>query len=269
MNDALKPLQGVHILVTRAQHQSSAFIEQIQSFGGNAIEVPLLKIAPPKREDVVQDAFTQLNSYDWIIITSMNGAHAFVKFANKYANSDWKKKLPKIAAVGKKTLKTLQDNNIDVQFMPSSYTAEVLFAELSSQLKTGMRILLTRGDLARKALPSKLLDHGCKVNDLVVYRTIQNEAARTKLKNVILHDHVDVVTFTSPSTISAFDSLLLDTNWRDVTTDVIFACIGPVTLSEAKRKKLPNVIIAETYTIEGLLHKISEELSNRRYIGND
>jgi uroporphyrinogen-III synthase len=70
-----------------------------------------------------------------------------------------------------------------------------------------------------------------------------------------LHEGVDVITFTSQSTVMNFIAIAekngLDP--RNLPNDPVFACIGPITGQAAKEAGLSDIVIAKEYTTDGLL----------------
>ncbi|NET47631.1 MAG: uroporphyrinogen-III synthase, partial [Merismopedia sp. SIO2A8] len=73
----LLPLQGQTVLVTRATGQSGEFSDRLQSQGATVIEMPALEIGPPSSWDAFDEAIAQLETFDWLILTSANGVNAF------------------------------------------------------------------------------------------------------------------------------------------------------------------------------------------------
>jgi uroporphyrinogen III methyltransferase/synthase len=72
-----KPLWGKRILVTRSRDQASIFSEKIRALGGEPIEFPTIKIVPPDDYLLFDNAIKTIDTYDWIIFTSINGVKSF------------------------------------------------------------------------------------------------------------------------------------------------------------------------------------------------
>ena len=108
----MKALEGIHILVTRAQSQSSGFARLLRKQGAEVSEVPLIKIVPPKSWRSLDDAIKNLPRYDWIIFTSANGVQFFAERFAKYSQ----KRFPKIktCAIGPSTAATMKKFHIPV-----------------------------------------------------------------------------------------------------------------------------------------------------------
>ena len=66
------PLAGMRVLVTRASHQAGKLSEGLRALGAVPVEVPLLEIQPPADFAPLDRALRELDSYDWLILTSAN-----------------------------------------------------------------------------------------------------------------------------------------------------------------------------------------------------
>ena len=70
------PLSGVRVLVGRASHQAGALSEELRKQGANVIEIPFIEIRKPRSFKPLDSALQNLPSYDWLILTSVNGVEA-------------------------------------------------------------------------------------------------------------------------------------------------------------------------------------------------
>ena len=90
-----------------------------------------------------------------------------------------------------------------------------------------------------------------------------------------LKSGVDVITFTSPSTVQNFVAIARQNGLDplNLPNNPLFACIGPITEQAAREEGLSNLVVAKEYTTEGLIQVISTfggtmtllELENRQY----
>ena len=71
------PLYGQRIVVTRARHQALPFIRQLRQLGADVLYIPTIRIERTSRMDILDEAISGLNAYDWVIFTSANGVDAF------------------------------------------------------------------------------------------------------------------------------------------------------------------------------------------------
>jgi uroporphyrinogen-III synthase len=143
--------------------------------------------------------------------------------------------------------------------MPTRYVAEAILEEIGSV--AGMRILLPRADIARKALAEGLRAQGARVDEVAAYRTVSAAGGEATLPEG-LERGIDVATFTSPSTVHG-TLALLDAAGRPpagVLAGAKIACIGPITARAAEEAGLRVDIVAREHTIDGLLNAIDEDL---------
>ncbi|MED0958449.1 uroporphyrinogen-III synthase [Bacillus paramycoides] len=244
-------LAGKTVLITRAQHQAKQMSVAVKERSGIPLEIPLLRMEGTSQQQI-QRAARQLHSYDWVIFTSKNGVTFFL--------DGLRKKIPlaiKIAAVGVKTKLELEKRGYEVHFIPSSFVAEAFAEEFVEELSGNERILFPKGNLARDVIPVKLREFGVFLDELIVYGTKANVGKKQELITALKLGKVNIITFTSPSTVDSFVHLLEGTNWREWTKKCTIACIGPITAKEA-RSYFSDVIVPEEYTIESLIQCICE-----------
>src|SRR5699024_9984140 len=197
-------LQNKKILVTREEHGAKRFAERIAIYHGKPIVVPLLEInCLPVREDI-----GDIRTFDWIFFTSQNGVDCFLK------NARFARELHdvRIAAVGPKTAQAIEREGYTVDFIPSTYNAEVMAEEfLSTYVETGP-ILLVRGVLSRPVLADALTKGGRSFKRLTLYDTVTHWGIKDRLEWVLIDQKIDLLTFTSPSAVDAFTELVEQPN---------------------------------------------------------
>ncbi|EOP21421.1 uroporphyrinogen-III synthase [Bacillus toyonensis] len=249
----MNALAGKTVLITRAQHQAKQMSVAVKERSGIPLEIPLLRMEGTSHRRIHHTA-RRLHSYDWVIFTSKNGVTFFL--------DGLEKKLPltiKIAAVGVKTKLELEKRGYQVHFVPTSFVAEVFAEEFLKELSGNERILFPKGNLARDVIPVKLRGIGVSLDELIVYDTKVNVEKKQELITALKVRKVNVITFTSPSTVDSFVRLLEGTNWREWTKKCTIACIGPITEKEANLY-FPHVIVPKEYTVEALLQCICESI---------
>jgi uroporphyrinogen III methyltransferase/synthase len=250
-----KVLAGKTVLITRAREQSGQFATQLRKRGAEVIEFPTIEIVPPLSWRGLDQAIDRLKSYDWIIFTSANGVHFFwQRWREKY-----KIGLPfplKVCAIGPATARPLLEKKISVDFMPKEFIAEAIlqgFAEMAIQ---GKRMLLARAKKARDILPKGLRKMGAVCDVVEVYRTVRPKRGSKRLKKLLSEKTIDVITFTSSSTVNHFTELLKKEDIQKLLKGIVIACIGPVTAKAAKGLGLKVQIQPKQYTIHALTQAI-------------
>ncbi|MEH7379767.1 uroporphyrinogen-III synthase [Bacillus sp. JJ1533] len=252
-----QPLFGKTILNTRGKNAAAEFSKKISAAGGTPIEIPLLTFQKPKETDFIKVTIQQLDHYEWLVFTSKNGVDFFFDFYDEVVEKVSRKlTMPKIAVVGTKTEKALLAKGYKPEIVPAEFIAEGLFESLRPYVKEGVQFLLARGNLARSYLVDELTKRGAGVTDLIVYETAGDTRDKEHLIELLKEKQIDIITFTSPSTVKQFYKMVEQTEWEEWTKHVIFACIGPETQKAAEQLHIPIHICPEHYTTDHLLMEI-------------
>lgn len=258
-----KPLFGKRILVTRSRHQASKLSKAIEELGGEPVEFPVIKIAPPKDYTPLDRAIEHLKFYNWIIFTSENGVKSFWERLKKKGKDVRELYGIKICAIGPKTADALKKRGIKTDYIPEEYRAEKVVEGLKDKICAGQKVLLPRADIARQVLPESLEKMGIKVHEVQAYRTIQGEGSADYIKNLLISGLINMVTFTSSSTVRNFINMLSVKDIETLLSGVTVACIGPVTAATAREYGIQVDVEAKEYTINGMIDAIL------KYVGND
>jgi uroporphyrinogen III methyltransferase/synthase len=163
--------------------------------------------------------------------------------------------LPHIAAVGPKTAEALRKHGLEPDFIPDEYIGEAIMSGLGDV--NGKWILLPRAELASEELPKAISNAGGIAHEIVVYKTLPTAVNVDGLN--ALKNGVDVVTFTSASTVENFVAITRQHKLDPLhlPNNPLFACIGPVTEQAAKEAGFQNLVVAKEYTTDGLIHAIT------------
>jgi len=252
-----RPLLGKKILVTRARDQSSEFAIRLRNLGAEVIEYPTIEILPPPSWDGLDRAINELRSYDWIIFTSANGVNFFwQRLTDKGKNSSLMSSL-KICAIGPATAKELKKKGIGVDYVPKKFVAESILQGFRKMMIQGKRILLARAKVARDILPKGLRKMGAEVDVVEAYRTLKPRGGKKRLKQLFTDEKMDIITFTSSSTVNHFAELLKEDDLKILLRGITIACIGPITAQTAKKWGMRVQIQPRQYTIPALTRAIA------------
>ena len=244
-----RPLFGKSIIVTRAESSGNALTEQLEELGAQVDEFPVIKFVPPPDYGPLDTAISQLDMFDWIIFTSANGVEWFVRRLMETGRDLRALGNANLGAIGPKTAAALEELKLKVEYVPSEYVAEAVVSEFPEDV-SGRKILIPRAMEAREELPDFLRGLGAEVTVVATYQTVTDESSAEPLRKRLEDGPVDMITFTSASTVNSFFALVGD---APLPRDVIAACIGPITADAARAHGLGNVVMASEYTIEGLV----------------
>ena len=256
-------VRGKRILITRAREQSSEFATRLRDLGAEVIEFPTIEIVPPFSWEGLDQAIDQLKSYDWIIFTSANGVNFFFERLRERGKDGYLPSSLKVCAIGPATAYQLRDRGIQVDYTPKEFIAEAILEGFKQMAVKGRRILLARAKEARDVLPQGLRKMGAEVDVVVTYQTMKPKGGSRRLKKLLKDGVIDVITFTSSSTVNHFAELLKKEDLKKLLDGIAIACIGPITARTAKKCGMRVQIQPKQYTISGLTQAIAEYFAKR------
>lgn len=258
------------ILITRPRQQSANFAEALRAIGAEPHFFPCIEIRPVADTATLDLALAHLRYYDWMIFTSVNTVNAVFERWNitpqdpnntnenhvnirvhPCSSVSKTEKTPRIAAVGPKTAQALEARGITTDFVPDEYIAEAILPGLGDL--RGRWVLLPTADIAHDTLPRAIQAADGIAHVVTVYRTVPAEPDPEGL--AVLREGVDVVTFTSGSTVRNFVRLTQDAglNPLDLPGNPKVVCIGPKTAQSARDAGFTVDAIPKEYTVEGLV----------------
>jgi uroporphyrinogen III methyltransferase/synthase len=251
-----RPLLGKRIVVTRARQQASDLVRLLADLGAECLEYPTIEIKPAKDPKPLKQAVANLSDYDWLVFTSVNGVSYF--FAQLFAAGKDVRALGhvKMAAIGPATAARLLQFGLTSDIVPETYRAESVVAAFEKEKLKAKKILLPRAKEARPILPQELTKMGAAVDEIPAYETLQAVKNIDDLIQQLKDKQVDMITFTSSSTVKNFKALLPAEDFAALIQDVTIASIGPITTDTAKALGFDVHITAASYTIPGLVEAI-------------
>ncbi len=255
-----RPLFGHRILVTRTRRQVSVLSSRLHALGAEAMELPTIETGPPKDWAPVDRAIAELSSYDWIVFTSVHGVAHFWERLTRAGLDARSLHGVCLAAIGPATAAELESHGVRADRVPDEYMAEAIVPQLGEV--RGLRVLLPRADIARPALADLLREGGAEVVEVNAYRTFRPQIDCADLHGLL--SSVTVATFTSSSTVRNLAAMARDAG-LDLAQELAaatIACIGPITASTARDLGLPVQVVAEEYTIDGLVEALIAHVGN-------
>ena len=249
-----RPLFGKRIVVTRTRKQAGALTSALRRLGADVLEMPTIRIEPPKDlfefGQLVQDA----HRYDWLIFTSPNGVTAFFEMFYKIFNDAREIGGVRIAAIGPATAARVKEFHMHVDLQPEEYVAESIIKSFQKDGSVeNQRLLLVRAEVTRDVLPKELARLGAIVDEAIAYRTVPETEDLSGIVARFKDEGADLVTFTSSSTAENFMALKLP-----LPPSLKTASIGPVTSKTMRALGLAVDVEAKKYDIPGLLSAICQ-----------
>lgn len=241
-------LAGRRVVVTRALEQADELATLLQQVGAVPVVVPLIEIVS-EPVAAAELAGTDLGGFDWLIVTSPNGAAHVVEAQAGRARAR------QVAAVGTSTADVLRAGGIDVALVPTVQSAAGLLAEFPSPGSAARKILLVQAANAEAVLADGLRALGATVTVIAPFRTV---AARVTAGQQLAALSADAVLFASGSAARA---------WADVFGDAsppIVVAIGPQTAAAVTDAGLKVSIIAADHSMSGMVLALESHLSSQR-----
>jgi uroporphyrinogen III methyltransferase/synthase len=261
-----RPLFGRRIVVTRSQEQARELVDGLENLGAQALLAPTFRLAPPDDPEALDRAAASVDQYQWLVFESANAVARFLSALTRGPRD--------VRALGRLAICAIGTSTAD-RLAAGGITADVVVAELGVETVAeamaghgtvaGQRILIIRPDHFHDVVAADLGRRGATVTDLVAYRTAAADPespAAQELYRLLLDGAIDAVTFTNPTAVRRFASLIGEEQAADLLNTTVVATIGPVTAAAAVALGVREPIVAMPYTVDGLIAALVERFSS-------
>jgi len=179
------PLFGLRIGITRPRQQARSVVADVVRQGGHPVVIPMIDILPVTGEekDRLENALHRLESFDWLIVTSVNGIRSFMEQLWEFGRDARCLGRLKLAAIGTSTADELRKWSLRADIVSDNSSAESLAAALAPHV-SGRRCLWVAADRVRDVLGELLLGAGATVERLTVYRNVDADVSKALRENV-------------------------------------------------------------------------------------
>jgi uroporphyrinogen-III synthase len=205
----------MRIVVTRPEGQEEELVARLEGLGHDVVHCPLIAIEPLGDEPI------EVSGYDWIVVTSANGAHELRRRASG--------RMPRVAAIGRATAEAIGGADL----IPAVSTQEGLLAEIP---RPAGRVLFAAGEGARRLLPDALA-----ADVVTLYRTRELIPAELPV--------ADLYVLASASSARALAA---------VRQGLAVVSIGPETSRSARQAGLHVVAEAAHHSSAGIAAAVAE-----------
>ncbi len=254
------PLLSRRILVTRTREQASDLVKLLEEKGALCLECPTIEVTWPEDLTELDNAIKALPSFDWIIFSSTNAVRFFFQRLFHHGRDLRFLGRNALAAVGASTAQALREYYLEPDLVPEDFRAEGLLDAFRRIGVTKRRILIPRAMKAREILPQGLKELGAEVQVATTYETRTPELD-PGISERLGNEDLDVVTFTSSSTVKNLFRLLPENILNKIFATAKVACIGPITAKTAESFGLTVHIMPEEYTIPALVRAIEDHFT--------
>ncbi|WP_117170463.1 uroporphyrinogen-III synthase [Paraliobacillus sediminis] len=261
----IAPLQGKTILVTRAEEHGEIFSKQLENEGAKVIHIPLLTFQLHKSSSTHR-LLKSMEDFKWIFFTSANGVIYFFEQLVRYNINESVLKGLQFAVVGKKTEQMLQSYGYEAAFYPTHYHGEAMAEEFVAHFGSDEKVLLVVGNRSPLEVKAVLEKSQVYIDYVIVYDTVVNRDNQTELIKRIKHNEIDGYTFTSPSTVEAFDEQLesVQAELVRIKQNRLCVCIGTTTAKTAKINGFKKIRLPQEFTTEKMVIEIVDFFSQER-----
>lgn len=255
-----RPLAGKRVVVTRPERQAAGMIAALGALGAEPVEFPAIRIVEPADAQPLARAAREAERYDWVVFTSVNGVERFWAELERQGRDGDVLSAARFACIGPATADALRRRGYEPAVVPDEYVAEGLVEAMLDAAGdperadlSGVSILLPRAAGAREVLPRRLAEAGAEVLEVEAYRAAPDLRGAEALRRRLDAGEIDVVTFTSSSTVESFvDALGADAG------GALVAAIGPITAGTAEELGLTVAVVADEHTVAGLIGALVE-----------
>lgn len=246
------PLKGKSVVVTRPANRAGTLSAKLEGLGANAILFPCIHTEHMDSEPA-RKALAELSGYEWLALTSPQGVDSLFTLLDGMGLDSRALAGVKIAAIGPSTAAGLASHGIKADYIPLAYDAANLATGLTG-LARG-KVLLLRAQVGTPELPETLSANGIEYDDIATYRTIHRCDNSGMVLEQLEKGGIDYITFTSRSTVEAFNECIPGAAEHEFTA----VCIGPSTLAAAEKLGY-KTITAQMATIDSMVDRIMEDV---------
>ena len=237
-----QPLYGIRIVVTRPEAKSLA--DELERLGAEVTIVPLIEIRPAEGR-ALEDAVETMGSYDWIVLTSVNGVAAVAQGLTALGAET------RVAAVGPVTAAAIREQGVEPAFV-ATRASEDIAAGLGDI--DGLRVLLPQADLAEPHLADELRGRGAQVDAVVAYRTILVEPPMWGILPLRIADAVVLASGSACRSLAAAGG---------AGGGAMLVCIGPKTAKVAREVGLKVGLVADEATSDGIIQALVDTFGDK------
>jgi uroporphyrinogen-III synthase len=238
-----QPLYGRRIVITRPEAQRMA--DELTRLGAEVTIVPLIEIRPAEGR-ALEDAVEEIASYDWVVLTSVNGVTAVAQaLAGLVGRSG-----TRVAAVGPVTAEAIRDTGVEPAFVASRASEDIAggLGEID-----GKRVLLPQADIAESHLADELRGRGAHVEAVDAYRTVLVEPPMWGILPLRIADAVVLASGSACRSLAAAGG---------AGGGAMLVCIGPKTAKVAREVGLKVGLVADETTADGIIRALVDEFGD-------
>jgi uroporphyrinogen-III synthase len=237
-----QPLYGVRIVITRPEAKPLA--DELERLGAEVTVVPLIEIRPAEGR-ALEDAIDTMGTYDWVVLTSVNGVAAVAQGLAGLGGD------ARVAAVGPVTADAIRELGVEPAFVATRASDDIASGLGNIE---GLRMLLPQADLAEPHLADELRGRGAHVEAVVAYRTILVEPPMWGILPLRIADAVVLASGSACRSLAAAGG---------AGGGAMLVCIGPKTAKVAREVGLKVGLVADEATSDGIIRALVDQFGDK------
>ena len=246
-----RPLLGTTVMVTRSEGQAAVLSSMLAELGADVVVQPAIRIEAPSDWGPVDEALARLEQFDWLVFSSSNGVRYFLERLKSTGGDLRALRDLRLAAIGPGTAEELARYHLRADLVPEEFRAESLAESLEPAAARGERFLLARASRGREVLAERLAAAGGRVDQVVVYSSIDVKKPDAEIFERLSNGGIDWVTVTSSaiarSLVSMFGNALRQSR---------LVSISPVTSDVLSELGFAPNAEANPFTMQGVVDAI-------------
>jgi len=238
-------LAGRTIIVTRAAERAGGLTSLLIDAGARVLEIPVTTTVDAQDAGIaLQEAIDNIERYEWVVVTSPEGAHRFREVASRLDSS---KQHFKIAAVGTATSEAVGGADL-VPHVQTGRSLGEIFPSGSG------RVLLAVAESAGTDFEVAASNKGWTIDRVTTYRTVSITPTEDRSGEI---SQSDAITFASASSVRAWHEVF------GVTMPKVVVAMGPMTASALSELGIPDVVVATEQSLQGVVNATVKALASR------
>lgn len=253
-----RPLFGRRVLVTRSRHQAAELVALLEGAGAEAVEAPMLRVAPLDDFTTLDAACAQLASFDWMLCTTVNGIDGLLRRVFERGDDARALAGPKICAIGVGTSDRLRTAGIRADLVVEGQDSAAVIEALGGPgALAGRRVLVPTTLGGRDSMGEAVAAAGADVTQAPTFRTLAvDDNPELDVYGQLLQDRIDVVTFTGAAAVRSFAALYGSEQVADLLSHTTVATVGPAATDAVLRLGVRPAIVPAVPSIAALVDAI-------------
>jgi uroporphyrinogen-III synthase len=232
------------------------WVEPLRGLGAEVICFDTIEIQPVEPDADELKSFLDVAGYDGVVFTSSNAVHRAVELWTREGGSTADLVGVLIIAVGARTCAALQEHGISADLVPKTFNQDGILQALEGRPLNGKRFLFPRARRVRAVLSKAFPGLGAELRGIVLYETAPRGPRESDDHVLSFLDDQCFVTFTSPSTVRGWFSLVGDDRGRRILNSARVVALGSTTSAALTGHGIVNHVTSGSPSLEGMVQAI-------------